>query len=123
MTDNLKNTQTMKQQSSTFIFGADAPWRDAGGGAERQILGYDNGLMMVKVRFAKGQTGAMHSHPHAQTTYVAAGRFSFTVGGETRIVEAGDALYQQPGIEHGCTCLEDGVLIDCFSPMRETFLE
>ena len=78
--------------------------------------------MMVKVSFKKGQAGAMHSHPHSQVTYVASGKFSFTVGGVTKTVEAGDALFKQPGLEHGCVCLEDGILIDCFNPMRETFL-
>ncbi len=113
----------MKVQSDNFIFSHGAAWEDAGGGAQRQILGYNDDIMMVRVKFRKGDTGAMHSHPHSQVTYVAAGSFEFTVGERTEIVSAGDALYKQPGIEHGCVCLEDGELIDCFSPMRETFLK
>ena len=112
----------MDTQSNNFIFDAQTPWQDAGGGVIRQILGYNKDLMMVKVSFKKGQEGAMHSHPHSQVTYVASGKFSFTVGGVTRTVVAGDALFKQPGIEHGCVCLEDGILIDCFNPMRESFL-
>lgn len=112
----------MSQHSDNFIFEAQTPWQDAGGGAERQILGYNENLMMVKVSFKKGQEGALHSHPHSQVTYVASGKFSFTVGGVTRTVAAGDALFKQPGVIHGCVCLEDGILIDCFNPMRETFL-
>lgn len=112
----------MTRQSDNFIFGSGQPWQDAGGGAERQILGYNDDIMMVKVRFRKGDRGAVHSHPHSQVTYVASGRFEFTVGGETRIVSAGDALYKQPGIEHGCVCLEDGILVDCFNPVRADFL-
>lgn len=114
--------QTMTRQSDNFIFAADTPWDDAGGGVERQIMGYNDNIMMVKVSFDKGEVGAMHSHPHSQVTYVASGKFEFTIGGVTKIVEAGDALYKQPGIEHGCVCLEKGVLIDCFNPMRDTFL-
>ena len=115
--------QTMTVQSGNFIFAAETAWQDAGGGAERQILGYNDNIMMVKVSFKKGQEGAMHSHPHSQVTYVASGKFEFTVGDVTRIVEAGDALYKQPNIPHGCVCLEDGILIDCFNPMRDTFLK
>lgn len=118
-----QDTNSMTQQSANFIFEADTPWEDAGGGVVRQILGYNDNIMMVKVKFKKGQEGSMHSHPHSQVTYVASGKFEFTVGGVTKIVEAGDALYKQPGIEHGCVCLEDGILIDCFNPMRETFLK
>lgn len=32
--------------------------------------------------------------------------------------------YKKKGMtEHGCTCLEAGILIDCFSPMRADFLK
>ena len=31
-------------------------------------------------------------------------------------------LLKQDGVMHGCTCLEDGILIDIFTPMREDFL-
>lgn len=117
------NTQTMTRQSENFIFAADTPWYDAGDGVVRQILGYNDNIMMVKVKFKKGQEGAIHSHPHSQVTYVASGKFKFTVGGITKIVQAGDALYKQPDLKHGCVCLEDGILIDCFNPMRDTFLD
>ena len=36
---------------------------------------------------------------------------------------AGDCLYKEPDAVHGCVCLEPGMLIDCFSPMRADFLE
>ena len=111
------------RQSENFLFASDIPWDSAGGGAERQVLGYNDGIMMVKVAFKKGQEGALHSHPHSQCTYVASGAFEFTIGAEKKIVRAGDALYKQPGIEHGCVCLEDGILIDCFNPMRDTFIK
>lgn len=120
-TANTDNTMT--QQSENFIFEAETAWEDAGGGVERQILGYNDNIMMVKVKFDKGEVGAPHSHPHSQVTYVASGVFEFTVGDVTKIVKAGDALYKQPNIEHGCVCLEEGILIDCFNPMRDTFLK
>ena len=123
ITSETSTEQTMTQQSDNFIFEAETDWHDAGGGVVRQILGYNDNIMMVKVKFKKGQVGEMHSHPHMQVTYVASGAFEFTVGDVTKIVRAGDALYKQPGIPHGCVCLEDGILIDCFNPMRETFLE
>ncbi len=110
------------KESEKFIFGADTAWHDAGGGTQRQILGYNDNLMMVKVKFRKGDRGAVHSHPHSQVTFVAEGAFEFTVGNVTKTVRKGDALYQAPDIEHGCVCLEDGLLIDCFNPMRENFL-
>jgi quercetin dioxygenase-like cupin family protein len=54
---------------------------------------------------------------------VASGKFEFTINGETKIVEAGDGVYMEPDVLHGCKCLEAGILIDCFSPMRQDFLK
>ena len=61
--------------SKAFVFEAETPWEELGGGVKRQILGYDGQLMMVKVVFEKGAVGALHRHYHSQSTYVA---FSYT---------------------------------------------
>ena len=45
-----------------------------------------------------------------------------TIDGEVHTVSKGDTLLKQDGVMHGCTCLEDGILIDIFTPMREDFL-
>ena len=58
-----------------------------------------------------------------QVTYVESGKFEFTINGVKKIVSAGDCLYKEPDAVHGCVCLEPGMLIDCFSPMRADFLE
>lgn len=112
----------MKYESNNFQFEAEMLWESAGEGIVRQIMGYNDNLMMVKVKFETGAIGTPHTHPHTQTTYVASGVFEFTTDGETKIVRPGDGVYMKPSILHGCICLEAGVLIDTFSPMREDFL-
>ena len=92
-------------------------------GIKRQIMGYDGQLMMVKVVFEEGAVGTMHEHYHSQATYVASGKFELTIGEEKRILEAGDGYYVAPDVLHGCVCLEAGILIDTFSPMRADFLK
>ena len=61
----------------------------------------------VENTFKKGAIGALHNHPHTQITYVASGKFEFTIDGEVHTVSAGDTLLKQDGVMHGCTCLED----------------
>ena len=78
--------------------------------------------MCVENTFKKGAIGTMHHHPHTQITYVARGRFQFTIGDVTKEVGPGDTLCKQNDIIHGCVCLEDGVLVDFFTPMRADFL-
>jgi quercetin dioxygenase-like cupin family protein len=105
-----------------FQFENNIPWEDAGNGVQRQVFGYDERVMLVKARFEKGGIGAMHSHPHSQVTYVESGVFEMTIGTETKIIRKGDGYYVPPDILHGCTCLEAGMLVDAFSPMREDLL-
>lgn len=120
--EKLPGEPVKKTRSATFISGESA-WEPAGTGVTRQIMGYDGQVMLVKVKFEKGAVGTPHTHYHAQTTYVASGKFEFTVGAEKKIVKAGDGIYIEPDILHGCVCLEPGVLIDCFAPMRADFLK
>ena len=75
------------------------------------------------MKFEKGAVGTPHEHFHSQSTYVASGVFEFRVGDETVIVKAGDGIYMEPDIIHGAVCLEAGILIDTFSPMRADFLK
>lgn len=93
-----------------------------GEGVVRRVLAYTDGLMCVENTFEKGAVGSLHSHPHTQITYVAEGVFSFTIGEETRVVRKGDTMLKEHGVIHGCTCLEAGVLLDIFTPMREDFV-
>ncbi len=114
--------RVMTTETENFIFAEGKEWEPAGEGVVRQIMGYNDDIMVVKVKFQKGGIGAMHHHPHTQVTYVESGKFEFTINGVKKIVSAGDCLYKEPNVEHGCVCLEEGMLIDSFSPMRADFL-
>jgi quercetin dioxygenase-like cupin family protein len=109
--------------SKAFLFANEVEWEQVSDGVRRQILGYDEKNMMVKVEFQTGAVGYVHKHPHVQTTYVVGGIFEFQVGGDTKRVKTGDGLYMEPNVEHGVTCIEEGILIDVFAPYREDFLK
>ncbi|QLK46255.1 cupin domain-containing protein [Vibrio owensii] len=105
-----------------FVFNQDVTLEDLGDGVSRKVLAHSDNMMSVEVHFEDGAVGTMHSHPHEQLTYVLSGEFEFTIGDEKKIVKAGDTMYKQPNIEHGCVCLKPGVLIDTFTPMRKDFI-
>ena len=101
----------------------DFPMVAAGDGVTRQILADHPDLMVVAFGFDKaGATGALHSHPHVQSTFVERGRFRFTVDGVTSEVGPGDSFVIASHAMHGCVCIEPGRLIDCFTPRRDDFL-
>ena len=115
-------TTTKKTCSETFIIDDNTEWENVGKGIKRKVLGYDGQLMVVKIKFEKGSVGTPHTHYHTQATYIVSGKFEFTINGEKKIVKAGDGLYMAPDVMHGCVCLEPGILVDCFSPMRADFI-
>lgn len=91
-------------------------------GVTRQVLAEAPDLMVVRFNFETGAKGALHSHPHVQSTYVHSGRFRFTLAGEDFEVGPGDSFIIPSGAEHGCSCIEAGQLIDTFAPRRDDFL-
>ena len=111
----------MKTCSETFQFAKDLKWEKPAPGINRQIMAYDGQLMMVKVKFDKGAIGTMHKHYHSQA-YVVSGKFELTISNKKEILSAGDGYYIAPDEWHGCVCLEAGILIDTFSPVRADFL-
>ena len=112
----------MKRASKTSFQGRTDDWEQLGPGLSRQILGWDNQIMMVKVKFEKGTIAGQHAHFHTQTTFCHSGKFEFTIDGKKHVIEAGDGLYIAPNLVHGALCLEAGVVLDVFSPVREDFL-
>ena len=102
---------------------SDFPIVAAGENISRQVLADHPELMVVAFRFDKeGAIGALHDHPHLQSTYVESGRFRYTLGEQQRVVGPGESLIIPSGLPHGCVCLEPGTLIDCFTPRRADFL-
>lgn len=93
------------------------------GGVTKRVLAYSDDVMAVENTFAKGAVGALHHHDNTQITYVVSGVFEFTIDGEKHVVKKGDTLLKTDGVEHGCTCLEAGVLLDIFAPYRKDFVE
>lgn len=116
---NMSTTDAMK----IFISNKDVPWENVGEGIRRKIMSWDDKLMLVRVEFQKNGIGVLHQHYHSQITHVESGVFEVEIGGEKRKLSAGDAYYIPPNVLHGCVCLEAGVLIDVFSPMREDFIK
>lgn len=110
------------RQGTLFQIDSKTPWEDLGNGVKRQVYGYDDHIMLVKALFDAKAVGKLHEHHHSQVTYVESGVFEMTIGKEVRIIRKGDGYYIPPHEVHGCVCLEPGMLLDIFSPLREDFL-
>ncbi len=91
-------------------------------GVSRRVLSHTRELMLVEVTFSAGSVVPSHRHPHQQISYIKSGRFSCTSDGDVTEASPGDSLTFSSNQEHGVICLENGVVLDCFTPAREDFL-
>jgi quercetin dioxygenase-like cupin family protein len=77
---------------------------------------------MGQFKLAKGAAIPPHSHPHEQTGIMISGKLRFKADGKELEVEAGDSWCLPGGVEHSVTALEESVVIEVFSPVREDYL-
>ncbi|HHY51146.1 MAG TPA: cupin domain-containing protein [Alphaproteobacteria bacterium] len=105
-----------------FAQAGDGNWVELPGGSRRRVILSLPELMLVEFAFEAGGVGALHSHPHVQTSYVAEGTFEVTIDGRTETIAAGGAYIVPSGLVHGVKALTAGRLIDTFTPRRDDFL-
>jgi len=105
-----------------FVEDNNIEWVDLGEGGSRKVISYDSRIMLVKVGFVKGAVGTLHHHYHTQISYIESGSFEVEIDGIKQVLHTGDVFHAAPNLIHGVVCLEAGVLIDVFSPMREEFI-
>ena len=105
-----------------FIEDETLSWKEVEPGVSRKIMAYDPSLMLMQVKFEKGGIGPIHQHVHVQISHVFSGVFEVQVDGNKKILKAGDSFFVPSNLWHGVLCLEAGILIDTFSPMRQDFL-
>ena len=106
----------------SFDMNEDITLIDLGNGVKRKIMSHSQNVMLVEVYFEKGAIGKPHKHIHEQINYVQKGSFEVTVDGVTKIVKENDSMFIEPNVLHGCIALEEGVLLNVFTPRRDDFL-
>jgi quercetin dioxygenase-like cupin family protein len=81
----------------------------------------------VRWEFPPGmpRTGIHHHDDHEQFGVIITGRIEVEIGGEVRVLGAGEIYYAPKGVPHGHTVVvgdELAVVIDFFCPPREEYV-
>lgn len=71
---------------------------------------------------SKGSTLPAHHHIHEQISILIEGKFEFTLAGKTEIIEPGMVVLIPSDAVHSGRALEDCVIIDIFSPIRQDYV-
>lgn len=85
-------------------------------------LAVGKNMMLCWVTLRKGAQLPAHSHPHEQASFVISGHLKFIVDGEEKDCPAGTGVVFPPNVQHSAYVVEDSVVTDVFSPIREDYL-
>ncbi|MDD5476214.1 MAG: cupin domain-containing protein [Syntrophales bacterium] len=91
-------------------------------GIELKPLIHGSSTLLGEFRLNKGSRVPSHSHPHEQIGYLISGKMRFFAGGETFDAEPGDSWCFKGDQEHSAEVMEDSLVVEVFSPIREEYL-
>ena len=105
---------------AAVVANADAQPRESLG-VHFDLLAVGERAVVTRMRFQVGVNAPTHAHPHEQAGYVVSGRYRQTIAGAIQELHPGDSYAIPGGIEHAMEVLEDGQVIDVFTPPRDEF--
>lgn len=91
-------------------------------GVKLKTLTYGEKTLMAEFRLKKRSTLPEHSHPHEQIGYLVSGRIVLIIDGQRKPAEPGDSWCIHGDVLHSGETVEDSVVIEVFSQVREDFL-
>ncbi len=91
-------------------------------GTEFDVLAVGEQCMLTRMQFLKGRDVPPHSHPNEQIGFVLSGRFRFVFGRFDEVLGPGDSYCIPAGVEHHIEMIEDGEVVEVFSPPRQDYL-
>ena len=85
---------------------------------------YITGDRVTVARFELKRGGVVpkHAHEHEQVSCVLSGSLRFVIDGSETVVSAGGVMRIPGHVPHEVTVLEDAVVLDVFSPIRQDWI-
>ena len=99
-----------------------APSTTSVNGNTLRLLANSPTMMAMRIEAPKGNAFKPNSHPHEQVVIVVSGKLEYNIGGEIKILEAGDSCIVPSNVEHSAKILEDTVELEVFTPRRDDMI-
>jgi len=112
----------IKEEHAVFYKHHERGFREPAEGVKLKTLVYGEKTSLCEFRLKKGNGVPLHSHPHEQTGYLVSGKLVLGVGDEKFEAEPGDSWCIPGDVAHSAEVLEEAVVIEAFSPVREDYL-
>jgi quercetin dioxygenase-like cupin family protein len=91
-------------------------------GVNFKTLVYGTNTSLHEFKLTKGSIIPKHSHMHEQTGYMISGKMMFVLKDGEFFSEPGDSWCIPGNVDHEVHVLEDSVVIEVFSPVRQEYL-
>ena len=89
--------------------------------ARRYITG--DRVTVARFELARGGVVPVHAHENEQVSIVLEGALRFRIDGSEIVVRAGEVMQIPGGVPHGVDVIENSVVIDVFSPVRQDWID
>jgi quercetin dioxygenase-like cupin family protein len=80
-------------------------------------------ITVSQLELKRGGVVAVHTHENEQVSLVISGALTFQIEGREIVVRAGEALVIPGNVPHGVDVLEDTLVIDVFTPIRQDWID
>jgi len=80
-------------------------------------------ITVSQLDLKRGGVVAMHAHENEQVSIMISGALKFTIEGREIVVRAGEVLVIPGNVPHRVDVLEDTLVIDVFTPIRQDWID
>ena len=87
-----------------------------------KTLAHGTKTLLSEFKLSLGTIIPEHHHVHEQTGYLVSGTIMLTIGEDEFEVKSGDSWCIESNIPHSVQVLEESVVVEVFSPVREEYL-
>ena len=91
-------------------------------GVSFDVLAVGQKSMVTRMNYKVGNNVPLHSHPNEQSGYVISGKYRIKYQNINEILNPGDSYSIPENIEHSWEVIENGEVIDVFTPPRQDYL-
>jgi len=91
-------------------------------GVFMKVLTVGDQSMLCEFELKQGAVIPAHQHPQEQSGYMVSGKMRFFGDEGETIIEPGCSWNFKGGVVHGVVVLDDSVVVEVFSPVRQDYL-
>lgn len=91
-------------------------------GVDFLVLSMGSNTMVTKMLYKDKDRVPFHSHESEQSGYVISGKYKLIFENEEHYLQKGDSYSILSNVEHSIEIIEEGEVIDIFSPIREDYI-